>query len=218
MFHAAGNCWFAHAQNDLRCRLFALNGVCPYGVLCGRLHVSNIPHDPHSIQYKARGSYASSVAYARQLWSYPLPHVYSKLVPRDNIDSIRQYRQAAVTSLRKVALQLPLIQNITSRSNIAIRLYNLQYIEQVFNIIDIMQYRLYGVTIKVHKSDKFRERMFDINVPGLSENRPSLLRGDEIHVMNTSPGKRVWCSGSIYFTNIDSSRTALPHLVVRAQQ
>jgi hypothetical protein len=127
-------------QNDLRCRLFALYGVCPYGVLCGRLHVSNIPHDPHSIQYRERGPYASSVAYSRQLLRYPLLHVYSKFLPRDNIDSIRLYRQAAVMSLRKVARQLPLIEHHTSRSNIAICLYNLQYIEEVFNIIDIMQY------------------------------------------------------------------------------
>jgi len=31
--------------------------------------------------------------------------------------------------------------------------------------------------------------MFDIAVPGLSENRPSILRGDDIHVCDLRGGK-----------------------------
>jgi len=73
--------------------------------------------------------------------------VYAKFLPKD-VDAIRGCRAAAVKKLAVVAMKLPKINASSQLPAIVYRLSHLQYIEEVFNVIDMMQYRLSGVLIK----------------------------------------------------------------------
>ena len=65
----------------------------------------------------------------------------------------------------------------------------LLYLEELQHEIDVQQYNLEGVRLRSpHKGREF----FYLKVPGLAENRPSVMRGDTIHVVASwMPGK-VW--------------------------
>ncbi|KAL0191609.1 hypothetical protein M9458_014307, partial [Cirrhinus mrigala] len=63
--------------------------------------------------------------------------------------------------------------------NYAERFHLLLHLEEIQMEVDIKKYDLYGKTMTLDKSDK---RLLILKVPGVAENRPSVLRGDKLNV------------------------------------
>ena len=60
---------------------------------------------------------------------------------------------------------------------------SLLYLEEQQLQFDIRQYDLKEVTMGVYQEDR---SLLTLDVPGLAESRPSLLRGDRIHAYHSS--------------------------------
>ncbi|XP_073707601.1 putative helicase mov-10-B.1 isoform X2 [Garra rufa] len=59
------------------------------------------------------------------------------------------------------------------------RFHLLIHLEEIQMEVDIKKYDLYGKTMTLDKSDK---KLLILKVPGVAENRPSVLRGDKLNV------------------------------------
>jgi hypothetical protein len=74
--------------------------------------------------------------------------------------------------------QLPPMDQRATRDDVAKRLSNMQFAEELFNMIDIMEYQMRCVQIERHKNETNSKDcgrdLFDIKVAGLAENRPSV--------------------------------------------
>jgi len=100
-----------------------------------------------------------------------------------------------------------------TRDDVAKRLSNMQFAEELFNMIDIMEYQMRCVQIERHKNETNSKDcgrdLFDIKVAGLAENRPSVLRGDELHVFLHAADS--WFGAKVDFVHRDFVTAALPH-------
>ncbi|RXN09183.1 helicase mov-10 [Labeo rohita] len=63
--------------------------------------------------------------------------------------------------------------------NYAERFHLLLHLEEIQMEVDIKKYDLYGKTMTLDKSNK---KLLILKVPGVAENRPSVLRGDKLNV------------------------------------
>ena len=192
--------------------MYARDGVCLWGDSCkAGAHVYyNASLNSNAVRSWGRAPSGAVVQYTRTLDIFPLPAEYAAFIPR-NCDSIRHCREAAVTALTKAAMKLPPLDQHATRASIVTRLSNLQFLEELFNTIDILQYQLGGVRINPHKTGHYINRsgdMFDIKAPGLAENRPSVLRGDRIHVRLQGSGQLY--GGRVHFVNVDHVTVSLP--------
>ena len=232
-FFARGNCWFAHTTGELRCRSYALGHGCN-DPSCERRHVvatddtASGDTQQHSgavappIVDWGRRPFQSQTAYVVPLRKdRPMPHDWSKLIPIDPADvrgrrldahtffrsvfdlsygdrsstSTRRTRRGRRTGAAAAAALLP-------RPTLA----ELQFIEELFGLIDMVAYKLQGVRFTT-KGD-----LFELRVTGLAENRPSVLRGDALRVMahDGSGSNRRWLGGRVHFVNLDTIVFSMP--------
>eukprot|EP01062_Namystynia_karyoxenos_P074489 TRINITY_DN713_c0_g3_i1.p1 TRINITY_DN713_c0_g3~~TRINITY_DN713_c0_g3_i1.p1 ORF type:complete len:1121 (+),score=344.73 TRINITY_DN713_c0_g3_i1:472-3834(+) len=76
----------------------------------------------------------------------------------------------------------------------------LLFLEELQMKRDIRSYDMNDVVLETHKA---RPSLLNIQVPGLAEKRPSVLRGDHITVMTDAAPDRVH-QGYVHFVNLDS--------------
>ena len=215
---ANGNCWFAHSDADLRCEHFSRTGVCLNGPSCRLSHfrLEHVPSSPDEIRYWGRKPWETSVHYVVVLPLHPMPPEYSAFVPYSSQD-VREKRCSAVVHFREVLKRYMhgADQPFPAAASVAIvtkqdyipRLTQLQFVEELFNIIDLRGYQLHGILLTARRD---KTLMFEIPVPGLAENRPSVLRGDAIHVKVHGGSSNEWFGGRVHFVNVDSIDVAMP--------
>eukprot|EP00877_Chromochloris_zofingiensis_P001223 jgi/Chrzof1/11100/Cz05g23190.t1 len=63
----------------------------------------------------------------------------------------------------------------------------LVYLEEIQHTIDIQQYNMQGTTLVLAPGGGFW-----LQVPGLAENRPSVLRGDSVYVVASGSPAGTW--------------------------
>uniref|UniRef100_A0A8C2A9K4 RNA helicase n=1 Tax=Cyprinus carpio TaxID=7962 RepID=A0A8C2A9K4_CYPCA len=77
-----------------------------------------------------------------------------------------------------VRQQLPRVRQLCMK-NYKERFHLLLHLEEIQMEVDIKKYDLYGKTMTLDKSNK---KLLILKVPGVAENRPSVLRGDKLNV------------------------------------
>ena len=206
IYHLAGDCWFAHSEEELRCAHYARTGICPLAPNCSRRHVLvDIPPETTIVQW-GRRPFQVDVPYVITLPLYPLPDVFNQFVPVRPVD-VRHKRCEAVKYFRSLfkRLQISHADLAGGKDKYTGILHEMQQVEELFGIIDLVSYKLEGVWFE--PGDK--EDMFKLTVPGLAENRPSVLRGDNVHVFVHRT--RQWLGGRVHFVNVDALVISLPH-------
>ena len=96
--------------------------------------------------------------------------------------------------------QTSLSNNITDFLNLLI---DLLFVEEVQMLYDMSTYDLEKVYIKKEKN------LYRLDVPGLAEKRPSILRNDQIILENTRPRKTI--RSPVWFVNLDHVLLSLPY-------
>lgn len=199
-FWERGDCWFAHAPQQLRCREFALRGVCRKPD-CNRLHVA-VQGQSEVLEFDGEGRKPEvedgGAKSANDLPFYDLPRRLSALVPYDPLKT-RKAREQCMRVAKDLHKELG-DSNKTS-------LHLLQYVEEAIGRIDLASYALQGVLMQYFRHQYYTD-LFRLDVPGLAENRPSVLRGDSIHVYAYNTGR--WHKGSVHFVNLDHIIVAMP--------
>ncbi|XP_048054939.1 putative helicase mov-10-B.2 [Megalobrama amblycephala] len=106
-------------------------------------------------------------------YNYP---VYLKELAKHKLEDSKHLSPSVRQQLPRVrrVLDTPLCMKIYTE-----HFHLLLYLEEIQMEVDIKKYDLYGKTMTLDKANK---RLLVLNVPGVAENRPSVLRGDKLNV------------------------------------
>lgn len=180
----------AHDSDDLEERLAALN----------------LDSSSAHLTSQGRKPTAKIPPYQRYLQFYPLPEQISEIVSTD--EEAMENLPATIAKIRRETRQY-VRANCSSPDRCRLDPTNtdfkcLLHAEEVQDNLDIRQYDLKDARVVFEKfdpesSDKYV--LLRIDVPGLAEKRPSILRGDKIDVCDVAD--QTWHRGFVFFVNID---------------
>ena len=213
-----GDCWFAHAQEEMRCEEFARHGSCPLNDHCTLKHTAadatgNVTREyQQNIKYKDVGERPNFAAIGYKI---ALPSMH-KVVPgyllnnvaasseearkkkgwyganhlKERYQSERLGRRPG-TLTREDALK----EEMTARKFFR----DLLIVETTQNISDVRAYDIHNADIR--RAEPPNSSYFRIDCKGLAEKRPSVLRGDRVRVRDNTTMR--WHMGYVYFVNLD---------------
>uniref|UniRef100_A0A8C6P2T8 RNA helicase n=1 Tax=Nothobranchius furzeri TaxID=105023 RepID=A0A8C6P2T8_NOTFU len=151
--------------------------------------------------YKARSVYALTADLKCQIVDGQPPDGYDPYL----VESVITYRVPAyVNQLIKSLKQRTLLESPLSWENYTEKFQLLLYLEESQMNLDIKRYNIPNEDSKfaVLKRDK-NKKLLVLEVPGVSENRPSVLRGDSLLVQPQGE-KEVKYRGYVHSVNLDS--------------
>ncbi|KAL3851912.1 hypothetical protein ACJMK2_015607 [Sinanodonta woodiana] len=116
----------------------------------------------------------------RELDPFKVPDLVRKLINRglkhaENLNQAEKVELAAMKYLLESELEVGIYQK---------RFQTLMYIEEIQMEVDIRKYDMKEVTMRESKDNK---KLLLLKVPGLAENRPSVLKGDWLYVRICQP-------------------------------
>ncbi|XP_073950625.1 putative helicase MOV-10 isoform X2 [Choristoneura fumiferana] len=112
---------------------------------------------------------------------YKIPPLLKKLLPHgleeDALEKIKETTEVKL-QLRKVMIATRAIfdKGITPE-NYMLYFHHLLWWEEIICRINLRKYNMFGVSLEQ------KGKIYLLEVPGLAENRPSLLRGDKVYIM-----------------------------------
>lgn len=126
-----------------------------------------------------------------------LPTELARLMPDYDLFTLRHSRFQAAGVCRQL---------LASISDAQQRLHFQQFVEELFTHIDLNSYAQQNATVRANGRGLY---MFP--VPGLAENRPSVLRGDRVHFYVYEMNR--WVGGFVHFANLDELVVSLPSYI-----
>ncbi|CUF97287.1 Hypothetical protein, putative [Bodo saltans] len=189
------DCWYAHSHDELRCVSFSRWGRCDT-VYCTRihLHVNNTsrPHDG-ALEWGSPPLFHKPNFFIK-LQPRALPTELARLMPDYDLFTLRHSRFQAAGVCRQL---------LASISDAQQKLHFQQFVEELFTHIDLNSYAQQNATVRATGRG-----LYAFPVPGLAENRPSVLRGDRVHFYVYEMNR--WVGGFVHFANLDELVVALP--------
>jgi hypothetical protein len=139
----------------------------------------------------------STVDFERKLDQYPLPSEAKQLLKADLLDPYHINTQLEEMFYTNIA-------SYVTKENYVDGFRSLLYAEEVQLRIDIRHYDQRETFVQ---HDKHNRHLYQIDVPGLAEKRPSVLRGDSI-VCRFEDNPSILYKGFVHFVNLSDIRVS----------
>jgi helicase MOV-10 len=193
------DCWFAHTKAELRCATYSRTGQCnSTRCNCIHSHTRNSTRPQDEAMQWGQSPEFDKPRFVIKLRPWKMPEVLATLMPSYDSHVLRHSRSSALGACRLL---------LSSVADAEQKLHMLQFVEELFTHIDLNSYAQENVVVTSNGRGHYT-----FPVPGLAENRPSVLRGDRVHIFVYSTNS--WVGGFVHFTNLDHLVVSLPRSVM----